>query len=211
MIRLRAMRERRGVDGHPGHRAAEDPDLRRAHRRVGRLEVLHDRLGRLAIDAVEEQVRADRERVVVGVLRREHLRVRHRAERSASGRRPELRGTARIAAAPRRRLGRRRVAHEPEDHELAVPCLGDERHRRAGHHVRDRRQLLGRRVGRATKPRDRLRGRRQEQHPADDLGQRRASRNLNRVTTPKLPPPPRIAQNRSGSWSRRRARARRRP
>ena len=25
------------------------------------------------------------------------------------------------------------------------------------------------------------------------------SRNLNRVTTPKLPPPPRIAQNRSGS------------
>ncbi len=26
-------------------------------------------------------------------------------------------------------------------------------------------------------------------------------RNLNRVTTPKLPPPPRIAQNRSGSWS----------
>ena len=27
------------------------------------------------------------------------------------------------------------------------------------------------------------------------------SRYRNRVTTPKLPPPPRIAQNRSGSWS----------
>ncbi len=34
--------------------------------------------------------------------------------------------------------------------------------------------------------------------PADDRGRLGCSRNWNRVTTPKLPPPPRIAQNRSG-------------
>ena len=45
MIRLVAVGERGGVGRDAGHRAAEHAQLRDAHRRVGRLEVLHDRLG----------------------------------------------------------------------------------------------------------------------------------------------------------------------
>ena len=47
----------------------------------------------------------------------------------------------------------------------------DERHRRAGHDVGDRRQLLGRRLGRRDEAGNGVRGGRQQQHPADDPGQ----------------------------------------
>ena len=58
-------------------------------------------------------------------------------------------------------------------------------------------------------------GERMDDHAGDDLGPDRMQRNSNAVTTPKLPPPPRIAQKRSGFCSRspggsRRRRSRRR-
>ena len=43
-----------------------------------------------------------------------------------------------------------------------------ERHRWAGHDVGDRRQLVGRRLGRRDEPGNGVRGGRQQQHPADD-------------------------------------------
>ena len=58
------------------------------------------------------------------------------------------------------------VRHERHVHELPVVLLGHERHRRAGHDVRDRRQLVGRGFGRGDEPRDRLGGGRQDQHAA---------------------------------------------
>ena len=45
---------------------------------------------------------------------------------------------------------------------------GQERHRRHGHHVRDRRQLLGRGLRRGDEPGDRLRRGRQEEHATHD-------------------------------------------
>ena len=123
----------------------------------------------VAVEAVEEEGPCDRERVVVGILGRVHLRVRarldHVGDRASRGRR-----NGAIAASP---SSTGPAQHSrPEDHELAVLRLGDERHRRAGHDVGDRRQLLGRRLGGRDEARDRVRGRGQEQHPADDLGQR---------------------------------------
>ncbi len=59
-----------------------------------------------------------------------------------------------------------RVGHERHVHELPVVLLRDERHRRARHDVRDRRQLVGRRLGGGDESRDRLGGRRQDQHAA---------------------------------------------
>ena len=54
----------------------------------------------------------------------------------------------------------------------------------------------------ATKPAIVVRGRGQDEHPADDRRGRSWSWNRKRVTTPKLPPPPRMAQKRSGSvWA----------
>ena len=47
--------------------------------------------------------------------------------------------------------------------------LGKERQRRGDHHVRDRRELVGRRLRGLEEARDHLRRRRQDQHAADDL------------------------------------------
>ena len=46
--------------------------------------------------------------------------------------------------------------------------LGDERHRRAGHHVGDGAQLIGCRLGRGDESGDRLGRRGQDEDPADD-------------------------------------------
>ena len=47
-----------------------------------------------------------------------------------------------------------------------MDLLGHERHRRAGHDVGDRRELLGSGLGRRDEARDRVGGGRQEEHPA---------------------------------------------
>ena len=49
-------------------------------------------------------------------------------------------------------------------------ALGEERHRRRLHHGRDRAELLGRGLGRRRVQNHRLRCRRQDQDPAEDLG-----------------------------------------
>ena len=51
--------------------------------------------------------------------------------------------------------------------ELAVRFLGHERHRRRPHHVRDRRELLGRGLGLGHEPLDRVDRGGEQQHPAD--------------------------------------------
>ena len=188
------MGERRRVGRHAGHRAAEHPQLRDAHRRIGGLEVLDDRLGDRQIDPVDEHRPRDRQRVVALVVGRIDLRVGHRLEHVGERRR-ERPGTGQ--AAPGRRLRVAGVRHQREDDELAVVLLGDEGHRRAGHDVGDGRQLLRRGLRRGDETRDHLRRRRQDQHAPTNAGTS-WSRYWKRVATPKLPPPPRIAQKRSG-------------
>ncbi len=72
------------------------------------------------------------------------------------------------ATAPLPRVGRAGVHEHAQDHEPAVDRLGQERHRRRRHHVGDRRELLRGGVRSGDETGDRLRGRRQDQDPADD-------------------------------------------
>ena len=60
--------------------------------------------------------------------------------------------------------------HHRQDDDLAVVLLGDERHRWAVHHVRDRRQLVRSRLGRGDEAGHGLRRRRQDEDAADDPG-----------------------------------------
>jgi hypothetical protein len=50
-----AVREGGGWGGDAGHRPAEHPQLRGAHRRVGGLQVLDDRLGHLPVGGMEQE------------------------------------------------------------------------------------------------------------------------------------------------------------
>ena len=59
-----------------------------------------------------------------------------------------------------------RVGHQRHDRELAVELLGHERQGRRPHHVRDRRELLGRGLGLGHEARDRVDRRREQQHAA---------------------------------------------
>ena len=61
-----------------------------------------------------------------------------------------------------------RVYEHGEDDRAAVLLGRQERHRRRRHDVGDRRELLGRGLGLGDEAVDRLRGRRQDQHSADD-------------------------------------------
>jgi hypothetical protein len=61
------------------------------------------------------------------------------------------------------------VDQEREHDGPAVVLLGHERHRRREHDVEDRRQLLRRGLGLGDGRNDDVGGRRQHQHPADDL------------------------------------------
>ena len=92
------------------------------------------------------------------------------------------------------------VAHQAEDHGLAVLLFGDEGHRWRRHHVRDRRELSGASSAASMNPAmvSVVAGR--NSMPPTTPGSS-CRRNRKRVATPKLPPPPRIAQKRSGSVS----------
>ena len=147
--------------------AIAPPSTRSWATRIGaseRREVLDDRLGRRPVDRVDEHRPGDGGRVVVGSSSGGYIvRVGHRPDHVGDrlGQRAERRERA-LA-----RLGRRRRSTaSPRIDELAVVLLGHERHRRAGHHVGDRRQLVGRGLGRGDEPGDGLGRRRQDEHPA---------------------------------------------
>ena len=81
MIRRVAVGVGGRVGGHAGHGAAEDPELGDA---IGRgrsaLEPVDDQLRQRVVDVVHEERPVDRDRLVVRVLRREHLGVGHRPQ-----------------------------------------------------------------------------------------------------------------------------------
>ena len=64
------------------------------------------------------------------------------------------------------------VDEHRQDDQLAVMLLGHERHRRRGHHVGDRRQLVRRGLRLGDEGGDHVRRRRQHEHPADDRADR---------------------------------------
>ena len=158
------VRERGRVGRHAGHRPTQRPELRHAHHRGRGPEVLEDRLRLGAVDRVDEHRSRRRHGVVLLVLGRVDLRVRHRPDqvRDRLGERSERREGA---LAGLRVAG---VRHERHDDQLAVGLLGDERHRRGGHHVRDRRELLGRGLRLGHEPGDRVDVGGEDQHAADD-------------------------------------------
>ena len=136
----------------------------------------------------------DRRRVVVVVLGRIDLGVGHRPDHVGDRcrERPERRHRA-LAG-----LGVAGVGHQRHDHELAVVLLRHEGHRRRGHDVGDRRELVGRRLGRGDEAGDRSRRVAGRISMPPTTVPTSCERNWKRVATPKLPPPPRIAQKRSG-------------
>ena len=69
-------------------------------------------------------------------------------------------------------VGRPGVGHEPEHHELAVLGLRDERHRRAGHDIGDRRELVRGGLREGDERCDHVGRRGQHQHPAGEFGDR---------------------------------------
>ena len=73
--------------------------------------------------------------------------------------------------------------------------------RRRVHQVGDRRQVVGRRGHVVQVPAEDLAAGGQHQLAAQNLADRRQAEHVNSVTMPTLPPPPRIAQKRSGCSS----------
>ena len=115
-------------------------------------------------ERVDEERSDDAERVVSLLLGHVHLRIRHRAHHVGD----RLRDRAQRCDRSFPGLDVAHVGEHREDHERAVELLGQERHRRRRHHVRDRRELVGRRLRLGDERRDRLgRGRQEEQSPHD--------------------------------------------
>ena len=130
--------------------------------------MLHDRVGDAAVDGVDEHRVRHRGRVVVGILRRIDLRVGHRLDHVGDrGRQRPERRDGMLA-----RLGGAGVGHDGQDDQLAVPLGRHERQRRRRHHVGDHRQLLGSRLGQGDEFRDHPGAGRQQQHAANDRGDR---------------------------------------
>ena len=136
------MPERGGVRRHAGHRAAERADLGDGHHRRRRGHPVEDGRRRLLVEVIGEPRLPHRIRVVVLLVRHIDLGVRHRAEHVGQRLGESAERSHRLFA----RVRVSRVRHEREDRELALVLLGDERHRRRLHHVRDRRQLFGGRL-----------------------------------------------------------------
>ena len=112
-------------------------------------------------------------------------------------RRARARGSARAARPPAPSAG---VAPDDAAHLLQVQLLGERRRGRHGEEGEEAVELLGRSAMKLAVP---VAGPPPPARSARTSARRRpcstgCSRNRNEVTTPKLPPPPRIAQNRSG-------------
>ena len=114
------------------------------------------------VDGVDEHRAADGDRVVVLVLGHVHLRVRDRPQHVGDG----LRQRSERCQRPFARLGLARERHEGQHHELALHGLRYERRRGCGHHVRDRRELIGSAVRLGDESGDHIGGRGQHQHAA---------------------------------------------
>ena len=166
MIRLVPMGERRRVGRDAGHRAAEDAQLGDAHRRVRRVR-----------GARRSSRRRSRSTRSMNIVR---ASPRSGGSRGSSGGYISGYGigwtmsASGVASARNGAMARSPasavagVGHQRQHDELAVVLLGHERHRRAGHDVGDRRQLVRRGLGGGDEPGDRVRRGRQDQHPADD-------------------------------------------
>ena len=139
------VRERGGIHRNPRHRSAEHAQLGGAqHRR----RVLEGGRGSSSASVVVDRVHEHRARCcarpVAGILGRVDARVRHRLDHVGERRRERAEGRDGAFAL----VERAGVDEHREHHELAVPLRRQERQRRRGHHVGDRRELLRRRFGR---------------------------------------------------------------
>lgn len=134
------MRERRRVRRRSRHRSAEDADLDGGHRGRCHLEARDDRFGAAQIKLVGEQIRQRGVGAMIGIRRRQHLRVRHRPHQIGDRRRDR---PDRL----QRPLGRGRgtgVGDHHHRHQAPVVLGRHERQRGSAQDVDDQRQLVGR-------------------------------------------------------------------